>query len=251
MNALMPLLSLAQPVVEIKINALYMALNQQYVYFYGLLPYNYLRKESFGMDMVKTGKFIAKCRKDAELTQAALAEKLGITDRAVSKWETGKSLPDVSIMSELCGILGISVNELLTGEKINMDNYKEIAEQNLAELTRLEKDKNEKLAKAEKFIGWSGVVISLVLIICGGLIAENNSIVSIILIYFGGLIMLVDAIYGTVLEHDSGYYECRNCKHRHIPSTKAVILSVHSGSDRILRCPECSKKGWHTKVLTK
>ena len=78
------------------------------------------------MDMEKTGKFISRCRKDAGLTQAVLAEKLGITDRAVSKWETGRSLPDASLMLELCGILGISVNELLTGEKIEMENYKEM-----------------------------------------------------------------------------------------------------------------------------
>lgn len=72
------------------------------------------------MDQTKIGKFIAKCRKEKKLTQAQLAEKLNITDRAVSKWETGKSIPDSSIMLELCEILGITVNELLSGEEINM-----------------------------------------------------------------------------------------------------------------------------------
>lgn len=141
-----------------------------------------VRKEFFGMDMIKTGKFIAKCRKGAGLTQAALAEKLGITDRAVSKWETGKSLPDASIMLELCGILGINVNELLAGEKIAMENYREIAEKNLTEIINIEKTKNERLVKAEKFIGWSGVVISLIMVICGAFVAVDNAVVSIILI---------------------------------------------------------------------
>ena len=87
------------------------------------------------MDQVKIGKFISSCRKEAGLTQAALADRLGITDRAVSKWETGKSLPDASIMIELCKILNIDVNELLTGEHITMENYKDKAEENLLEMT--------------------------------------------------------------------------------------------------------------------
>lgn len=92
------------------------------------------------MDQVDIGKFIAACRKEKELTQVQLAEKLNITDRAVSKWETGKSMPDSSIMLELCEILGISVNELLSGEKINMDEYDKKADENLIELKR--KDEN-------------------------------------------------------------------------------------------------------------
>ncbi|MBE5886647.1 MAG: helix-turn-helix transcriptional regulator [Lachnospiraceae bacterium] len=86
------------------------------------------------MNQEKIGKFIASCRKECGYTQASLGEKLGITDRAVSKWETGKSMPDASIMLELCNLLNISVNELLTGEHIAMENYKEKAEENLLEL---------------------------------------------------------------------------------------------------------------------
>ena len=72
------------------------------------------------MDQEKIGRFIQSCRKEAGLTQAALAEKLGITDRAVSKWEHGKSMPDVSIMMELCSMLHINVNELLSGEHLGI-----------------------------------------------------------------------------------------------------------------------------------
>ena len=92
------------------------------------------------MDQTKIGKFIAKCRKEKKLTQAQLAEKLNITDRAVSKWETGKSIPDSSIMLELCEILGITVNELLSGEEINMESYGEKVDENLIILKR--KDEN-------------------------------------------------------------------------------------------------------------
>ena len=203
------------------------------------------------MDQIKTGKFIASLRKEQGLTQAVLAEKLGITDRAVSKWETGKCLPDAAIMPELCKILGISVNELLAGEKIAMDNYKEIAEKNLADSIRLENEKNRKLVKTENFIGWFGVIVSLIMIVCGTFVAEVSPIVAVILISAGGAIVLTTTIYATLLECDNGYYECQSCKHRYVPAKKAVILAVHVGSDRVMKCPKCGQKGWHKKVLTK
>ena len=92
------------------------------------------------MNQIDTGKFIASCRKEKGLTQAQLAEKLNITDRAVSKWETGKCMPDSSIMLELCNILDVTVNELLSGERIEMNNYEEKVSENLIELKR--KDEN-------------------------------------------------------------------------------------------------------------
>jgi len=96
------------------------------------------------MNQIKIGKFIASCRKEQGITQANLAEKLGITDRAVSKWENGKSMPDSGIMLELCELLEINVNELLSGEKIDMNNYEEKTEENLRQvLNRVEKILNE------------------------------------------------------------------------------------------------------------
>ncbi|MBO4458724.1 MAG: helix-turn-helix transcriptional regulator [Butyrivibrio sp.] len=92
------------------------------------------------MNQIDIGKFIADCRKEKGLTQVQLAEKLNITDRAVSKWETGKSMPDSSIMLELSNILGVTVNELLSGERIEMNNYEEKVSENLIELTK--KDEN-------------------------------------------------------------------------------------------------------------
>ena len=74
------------------------------------------------MNQIKIGKFIAECRKKNNLTQMQLAEKLNITDRAISKWENGKGMPDSSLMLDLCHELNISVNELLCGELIEMNN---------------------------------------------------------------------------------------------------------------------------------
>ena len=94
------------------------------------------------MDQVKIGKFIASCRKQAKMTQMQLAEALGITDRAVSKWETGKSLPDSSLMLPLCCILGITVNDLLSGEVVTMDQYNKELEKKLIEVVK-EKEQAE------------------------------------------------------------------------------------------------------------
>ena len=96
------------------------------------------------MEQEKIGKFIQTLRKDKNLTQAELAEKLNITDRAVSKWERGKSMPDSSLMLDLCKILGISVNELLMGEKIKDDEIKRVSDMNLVKsLTIVEKSKKK------------------------------------------------------------------------------------------------------------
>ncbi|MFW5651054.1 MAG: helix-turn-helix domain-containing protein [Acetivibrio ethanolgignens] len=111
------------------------------------------------MNQEKIGKFIAECRKEQNYTQAVLAEKLGITDRAISKWENGKSMPDASIMLELCELLKISVNELLTGEHIAMDNYKEKAEENLIELQG-KKDKAQKSLLRTELV-WLAIAILL------------------------------------------------------------------------------------------
>ena len=105
------------------------------------------------MNNIIIGKFIAKCRKEKSFTQAQLAEMLNITDRAVSKWETGRSMPDVSIMLELCKVLNISVNELLNGERLNMNEYNEKAEKLLIEMAREEEKNTKKLLMYEIVIG--------------------------------------------------------------------------------------------------
>ena len=115
------------------------------------------------MDQIKIGKFIASCRKEQGMTQAVLAEKLGISDRAVSKWETGKSLPDSGIMLELCELLKINVNELLSGERIMAESYDKRAEENLLEMRREVEEKNRLLLRTEYLIGGPATVAGLLL----------------------------------------------------------------------------------------
>lgn len=112
------------------------------------------------MNQKAIGTFIATCRKDKGLTQMQLAEKLNITNRAVSKWETGKSLPDASIMLDLCKILDITVNELLSGERIPMEEYQQKAEQNLVDLQQKKMQAQMSLLKVELI--WLGICILLI-----------------------------------------------------------------------------------------
>ena len=96
------------------------------------------------MDQVKIGKFISQMRKEKGLTQKQLGEELLISDKTVSKWETGKGLPEVSLMLPLCEKLGINVNELLTGERIPEEDYKKKAEENIMNIMR---EKEESIRK--------------------------------------------------------------------------------------------------------
>ena len=202
------------------------------------------------MNQEKIGKFIASCRKEQELTQAVLAEKLGITDRAVSKWETGRSLPDASIMPELCAILNININELFTGERIGMDQYKEMAEQHLLEMRKHEELANKKLLSLEVVIGYISS-ISFFLMIFAGSYAVTNIWWRVALIGAGFIIFIIGMVYAIKLEHDAGYYECPECGEAYIPSMKAVVFAPHIGRSRKMTCPYCGKRAYHKKVLTK
>ncbi len=150
------------------------------------------------MNQTEIGKFIAKCRKEKNLTQAQLAEKLNITDRAVSKWETGKSMPDSSIMLELCGILGITVNELLSGEEIGMDSYEKKADENLIALKR--KDENNLTRNGIISILFSVTLLIgiMVCLICNVAISGNLtwSLIPVSSIIFAWVILFPSIILG-------------------------------------------------------
>ena len=202
------------------------------------------------MNQEKIGSFIALRRKENRFTQAALAERLGITDRAVSKWENGKSLPDPSIMLELCELLHINVNELLTGEQLDMKDYKEMAEQNLMELARQEELNNKKLLALENVIGYTCSAAFLVLIFAASF-AVTTSVWHIIMILTGSVIFVIGMYHSIKLEHDAGYYECPNCGRRYVPTMRAIILAPHKMRDRRMKCPYCNQRGYNKKVLTK
>ena len=202
------------------------------------------------MDQVKIGRFIAKCRKKANLTQMQLAEKLNITDRAVSKWETGKAMPDSSIMLDLCDVLGISVNDLLCGEVVTMDNYNKELENNLLDMIKQKEQADKRLLSVEVFIGITATIVLFALIFVAAFI-QMETWLKISLIVFGFILFLAGCFYALRIEQVAGYYECKHCKHRYVPTYKAVNMAMHMGRTRYMRCPQCGKKSWQKKVLSK
>ena len=201
------------------------------------------------MDMIKIGKFIAEKRKSQNLTQIQLAEKLCITDRAISKWECGKALPDSSLMLELCEILKISVNELLTGEELNMNDYNKQAELNLIEMKKQKEEADKRLLSAEIVIGVTGT-ISLVLLIMIAALINMETWLRILLIILGFVIFFVSCLFAVSIEQKAGYYECKNCHNKFVPNYKETLFAMHMGRTRYLRCPHCKKKAWQKKVLS-
>lgn len=202
------------------------------------------------MDQVKIGKFIAECRKKNQLTQVQLAEKLNITDRAVSKWERGKSMPDSSIMLELCKILKISVNDLLSGEVVTMDAYNENLEKNLLEAVKQKQEADKRLLSLETLIGIFSVIILLGFVFTASFVPMVAG-VRISLIVAGLILAVIGILYALKIEQEAGYYECAVCHHRYVPTFNGVLWAMHMGRARYMRCPECGKRSWNKKVLSR
>lgn len=198
------------------------------------------------MDQIKIGKFIAECRKKNNLTQMQLAEKLNITDRAISKWENGKSMPDSSIMLDLCNELKISVNELLSGEVIKMNNYNEKLEQNLIDIVKQKEETDRKLLRLEIVVGYISSITFLVLIFVASFVEMQNWI-RILLIAFGLMTFAVGVYNCIKIEQTAGYYECAKCHHKYIPTYSSVLWSMHINRTRYMKCPNCNQKSWQKK----
>ncbi len=212
--------------------------------------YGGCKKEVPDMDQIKIGKFIASCRKEQRMTQAALAEKLGISDRAISKWETGKSMPDTGIMLELCVLLKINVNELLSGEKIMTETYNKKAEENLLAMRKEVEEKNRQLLNLEFAIGLPAMLAGFVLCIVAAYV-DMPTALRIGLIVFAAVMVVTVAFIAVGIEQKAGYYECQKCHHRHVPTYWQANLAPHLGRSRYMKCPACGKWSYQKKVLSK
>ena len=218
------------------------------------------------MDQIKIGKFIAERRKLKNLTQAQLAEKLNITDRAVSKWENGRSLPDSSIMLELCEMLEITVNDLLSGEVVVMEKYNKELENNLLEIAKEKERADRRLLRIEIVMGIVSIALMLALCVFAAY-APIEDWIRIVLIIIGFIPVLVLTPFMIRIEQIAGYYECKKCGHkepleqkcpkckkcghRHIPKYSSVFASMHRGRTRYMKCPKCHERSWQKKVISK
>ena len=202
------------------------------------------------MDQMKIGRFIAERRKQCSYTQMQLAEKLNITDRAVSKWETGRSMPDSSIMPELCKLLGITLNDLFNGEVVVMEDYKKKSEELIIEMTRQKEAADKKLLSLEIVIGILAMLAPFCMIILASFVTMPDWL-RICLIIVGFVPCIIGIMYALKIEQTAGYYECAECGHRYVPSFRSVLFAPHFGRTRRMTCPKCHRKSWQKKVINK
>ena len=202
------------------------------------------------MDQVKIGKFIAERRKMCNLTQMQLAEKLDITDRAVSKWENGKALPDASKMLSLCEVLNITVNDLLSGEVVTVDYYDKALEKNLLEMVKQKEASDKKMLSLEIVIGIFSTIILLGFVFTASFVPMENWL-RVCLIIVGFVIGMIGIGFALKIEQTAGYYECRKCHHRYVPTIGSVLWAMHVNRTRYMKCPKCNQRSWNKKVLSK
>ena len=202
------------------------------------------------MDQIKIGKFIQEKRKEKKLTQSELAEKFNISDRAVSKWENGNSLPDAGTMPDLCKILNISINDLFSGEKIDMKDNEKKLEENLLEMTRMKEEKDKQLLNLEIYIGIVITIFFLGLMAIAAFV-EMPDWLRFVIIIPTVILFLVATFFMVGIEQKAGYYECGECNHKYVPTYKSVLWAPHMGRARKMKCPKCGKRSWHKKVISK
>ena len=203
------------------------------------------------MDQVKIGKFLSDERKAKGYTQKQLSELLGISDKTISKWECGNGFPEASLLLPLCNELEITVNELLTGERISQQNYKKKAEENMVNMIR-EKEENKQKILLTTMIG----VISTITFVTLLLVVRFYTDVIILPIKIV-LMMIAISVFGVGLyvamwgDRKIGYFKCRNCNELFTPTFMQYNMGMHLLSTRYLKCPHCKTRTWCKKVMTK
>ncbi len=203
------------------------------------------------MDQVKIGKFISDERKAKGYTQKQLSELLGISDKTISKWERGNGFPEASLLLPLCNELEITVNELLTGERISQQNYKKKAEENMVNMIR-EKEENKQKILLTTIIGVISTItfVTLLLVVCfytDVITLPIKIVLMIIAISVFGIGLYV-AMWG---DRKIGYFKCRNCNELFTPTFMQYNMGMHLLSTRYLKCPHCKTRTWCRKVMTK
>ena len=193
------------------------------------------------MDQIRIGKFIAESRKSKNLTQRQLADALSISDKTISKWECGKGLPEVSLMLPLCAALDITVNDLLSGEKVSETDYQKKAEGNMMNLVK-ENEENRKKMALSMITGTITIIAVCALVIIASFI-DLPAIVRIILIVFSVAVGAAGIAAAAMLDIRAGYFECPHCRELFIPGMDEYVKGYHTLTKRRLTCPKCGKTG--------
>lgn len=202
------------------------------------------------MDQIKIGKFIQERRRNIGITQSELAEKLYVTDRAVSKWENGICIPDASNIIQLCKLLDITINDLYSGKIVDMKDNEKLLEKNLLEMAKAKEEKDKQLLSLEWIIGYISSITFITLILVASYV-EMELWIKILLITLGIFIFAFGMHSSLKIEQTAGYYKCANCNHKYIPTYNNVFLSMHFGRTRYMKCPKCNRRSWQKKIVSK
>ena len=201
------------------------------------------------MDQIAIGKFIAEERKRKGYTQKQLSEKLEISDKTVSKWERGNGFPEVSLLLPLCKELDITVNELLSGERVSLEDYQRKAEENMVNLVKEAQESRKKIILSA-VVALLVVVAAVPLFVLSGAL-EMETWLRCVLIAIGFVVLFLGIAVACVLDREAGAFECPECKTRFVPDMKAYVTGPHTITKRKLTCPHCGAHKYCTKVLTK
>lgn len=171
--------------------------------------------------------------------------------KTISKWECGNGFPEASLLLPLCNELEITVNELLTGERISQQNYKKKAEENMVNMIR-EKEQNKQKTLLTTMIGVISTItfLTLLLVVCfytDVITLPIKMVLMVIAISVFGVGLYV-AMWG---DRKIGYFKCRNCNELCTPTFMQYNMGMHLLSTRYLKCPHCKTKTWCKKVMTK
>lgn len=193
------------------------------------------------MDQIRIGKFIAETRKSKNLTQKQLAEVLSISDKTISKWECGRGLPEVSLMLPLCAALDMTVNDLLSGEKVSSGEYQKKAEGNMINLMK-EADENRKKMALSVVTGAITIIAVCALIVITSCI-DLPVVARILLIAFSGIVAIAGIAAAAMLDVEAGYFECPYCRECFVPNMDEYVKGYHTFTKRRFTCPKCGKTG--------
>lgn len=201
------------------------------------------------MDQIKIGGFIAEERKRKGYTQKILSEKLGISDKTISKWERGNGFPEVSLLIPLCSELDITVNELLSGEMVSEEQYRKKAEENMVNLVK-EAQENKKKIILSVMVGILTILAAVPLFMVAGMFDMRTG-VRITFIVIGIVVLIIGIAVACIMDREAGAFECPECHERFIPDMKSYIMAAHTLTKRKLICPKCGAHRYCKKVLTK
>ena len=148
----------------------------------------------------------------------------------------------------MCKELDITANELLSGKKLSSEEYQTEAEKNLLTLKKQQEQDHKFLLTLENVLGYLSSITFIILVFVASF-ANLSTWVRILLIVIGFIHIVVGIHFCLTIEKDAGYYECQHCHNKYIPTYKQILLSMHYGRTRYMKCPKCNKKTWQKKVL--